>query len=957
MERQAVHHPFLAIEIDGLSVMQKIKMLLEFRIPYYVGPLKDGKNSWAIRRSTAVNSSVTPWNFESEIDLEQSAEQFILRLTNQCTYLPSEPVLPKDSLLYAEYSLLNCLNKIEVKGYPLCQEEKRQIVTFFVEEGEKFSTSNLAKFLSKLRDSRLSKGDITGIQDTLSVAYSSYSKFKRVFGDRLQTFEGRQFVEKAIHMSCLYGEDRSLFKKAIERHIENFPISDAEWNGLLRLRFSGWGRLSEKFLVKLPFEVKGEGYYSSVMDALWQTNYNLMELLHYSTLSETLNEEQEVKGQFDLEDYLEQLYLSPSVRRSIIQCYRLVEEVRRITKHDPKRIFVEVARFDGEKGQETVRRRAQLEQHYALMKDAGYLAQDLAKVQAKLSSGNYDDNRLRQKKLYLYFLQLGRCLYTGEEIDLNTLLSTQVYDIDHIYPQSLVKDDSLDNLVLVRKDKNAKKSNHLLDEAVVQSQKSLWTALRQHQLMSTEKYNRLTRRAEFTPEELRGFEARQLVTTRQATLELIRLFEKRFPDSEIVFAKSALASDFRERFELIKLRELNDCHHAHDAYLNIVVGNVHHCKFTRRYYLERKPEYVGYNRKNLYNHEIRDGQALVWCPVKKDEPVTGKETIKLVKAELQKRSVLITKRLLEGKGQLFNLTINSKADDSEGKDRIPNAPKELKARQTKEALISKYGYLDSMKPAYFVIFSYQNRKKRALAVERVCLIEQERAKDVESINKLLVEKGYEEARFIRKLYLNQKIMVAGYPYRVTGFINGGGLELKNDRDLYLDEFETEILKHVIQFRLDNELNPRLPVERYRVRFLKKGSSTDRNETYEEALIRLEKEMLLAMEIILEKLDSKAYTTYLNHDKGGKIRDNWQLLEETNLVKRAEIVCQVTNLLGRGTAANLSFLKMSTAYGRLCRKTIPSLLTSSMQAGKPLQIIDESVTGLFTRNEVIEELDH
>ena len=36
-----------------------------------------------------------------------------------------------------------------------------------------------------------------------------------------------------------------------------------------------------------------------------------------------------------------------------------------------------------------------------------------------------------------------------------------------------------------------------------------------------------------------------------------------------------------ERNEIYKSREINDLHHAKDAYLNIVVGNVFDTKFTR----------------------------------------------------------------------------------------------------------------------------------------------------------------------------------------------------------------------------------------------------------------------------------------------------------------------------------------------------------------------------------------
>lgn len=79
---------------------EKIEKLFSFRIPYYVGPLRTGngensKFAWAERKST---EKIYPWNFENVIDVEQSAENFIRRMTNKCTYLIGEDVLPKDSL-------------------------------------------------------------------------------------------------------------------------------------------------------------------------------------------------------------------------------------------------------------------------------------------------------------------------------------------------------------------------------------------------------------------------------------------------------------------------------------------------------------------------------------------------------------------------------------------------------------------------------------------------------------------------------------------------------------------------------------------------------------------------------------------------------------------------------------------------------------------------------------------
>lgn len=88
----------------------KIKQLFAFKIPYYVGPLNGEKFSWAIRKN---DNKIYPWNFNEVIDLEESAEMFIRRMTNKCTYLYGEDVLPKDSLLYSKFMVLNELNRVD----------------------------------------------------------------------------------------------------------------------------------------------------------------------------------------------------------------------------------------------------------------------------------------------------------------------------------------------------------------------------------------------------------------------------------------------------------------------------------------------------------------------------------------------------------------------------------------------------------------------------------------------------------------------------------------------------------------------------------------------------------------------------------------------------------------------------------------------------------------------------
>ena len=77
------------------------------------------------------------------------------------------------------------------------------------------------------------------------------------------------------------------------------------------------------------------------------------------------------------------------------------------------------------------------------------------------------DAEMRRDKLYLYYTQKGKCMYSGETIELEELWDNQKYDIDHIFPQSKVMDDSMDNRVLVKKKCNQmKEDKYPIDETV-----------------------------------------------------------------------------------------------------------------------------------------------------------------------------------------------------------------------------------------------------------------------------------------------------------------------------------------------------------------------------------------------------------------------------------------------------------------------------------------------------------
>lgn len=64
---------------------------------------------------------------------------------------------------------------------------------------------------------------------------------------------------------------------------------------------------------------------------------------------------------------IDNLYVSPKIKRPIYQAMQIVEEIVKIQGHDPKKIFIEVARDEGEK-KRTVSRKQKLIELYKYCK-------------------------------------------------------------------------------------------------------------------------------------------------------------------------------------------------------------------------------------------------------------------------------------------------------------------------------------------------------------------------------------------------------------------------------------------------------------------------------------------------------------------------------------------------------------------------------------------------------------
>lgn len=566
IENQAKYYPWLAeenpVEKNRKFAKYKLDELVTFRVPYYVGPLvdktesnkneKETKFAWMVRKA---KGTITPWNFENLVDRTESANRFIKRMTSKDTYIIGEDVLPASSLLYEKFKVLNELNNIKVNKKKLDVEQKQHVYLDLFTTRKNVTKDNLATSLNCDIES------ITGLSDNekFNSSLSSYIDLKAILGNAVDDCNKNKDLEKIIEYSTIF-EDGNIYKEKLS---EISWLTDEQIEKLSNIHFKGWGRLSKKLLTQITNE-NGE----RIIDALWNTSNNFIQIISDESIQAKLAE---INGEYadksNLEDILDEAYTSPQNKKAIRQVMKVVEDIEKAMKCKPTSIAIEFTRRKG-KSKLTNTRYKKISETYEKITDELISEYELGKLQSKLDS---KANNMRDI-YYLYFMQLGRDMYTGEKINIDEL--HQYYDIDHIFPRSFIKDNSLNNRVLTRKEiNNNEKADRTAADLYAVKMGDFWRKLRKQGLITEKKYkNLLTRTDSIDKYTKQSFIKRQLVETSQVVKMAANILQDKYSNTKIIEVRARLNSDLRKEYELIKNREVNDYHHAIDGYLTIFIG-------------------------------------------------------------------------------------------------------------------------------------------------------------------------------------------------------------------------------------------------------------------------------------------------------------------------------------------------------------------------------------------------
>ena len=591
LRRQGEHYPFLK------ENKEKIEKILTFRIPYYVGPLARGNRdfAWLTRNS---DQAIRPWNFEEIVDKASSAEDFINKMTNYDLYLPEEKVLPKHSLLYETFAVYNELTKVKfiaegMRDYQFLDSgQKKKIINQLFKKKRKVTEDDIIDCLQKIDN--YDGIELKGIEKQFNASLSTYHDILKIIRDKefMDDPKNGDILENVIHTLTIF-EDREMIKQRLAQY--NSIFDEKVIKALSRKHYTGWGKLSAKLINGIRDKQTGKTILDYLMDD-GKSNRNFMQLIKDDELSftEIIQKAQVVGDTDNLRQVVQNLPGSPAIKKGILQSIKIVDELVKVMGHAPESIVIEMAR----ENQTTARGKKNSQQRYKRIEDS--LKNLASGLDSNILKENPTDNvQLQNDRLFLYYLQNGKDMYTGEALNINQLSS---YDIDHIIPQAFIKDDSLDNRVLTSSKDNRGKSDNIPSLEVVEKMKAFWQQLLDSKLISERKYNNLTKaereRGGLNELDKVGFIKRQLVETRQITKHVAQILDARFNKEvteknkknrnvKIITLKSNMVSNFRKEFGLYKVREINDYHHAHDAYLNAVVA-----KAILKKYPKLEPEFV-----------------------------------------------------------------------------------------------------------------------------------------------------------------------------------------------------------------------------------------------------------------------------------------------------------------------------------------------------------------------------
>lgn len=354
---------------------------------------------------------------------------------------------------------------------------------------------------------------------------------------------------------------------------------------------------------------------------------------------------------------------------------------------------------------------------------------------------------------------------------------------------------------------------------------------------------------------------------------------------------------------MLKCREVNDLHHAKDAYLNIVVGNAYNVKFTHNKAnfikgLQNNDKAYTVKLDSMLKHNI-DG---AWI-------ADNNESLNIVKSTMNKNNIRYTRYAFEQKGGLFDQNILKK-----GKGQVP-----IKANDKRNS-IEKYGGYNRPSSSYFSLVKYFDKKGKKI-IQLVPIDSFEEHIYQNTPERYVSEKiGCDCEILIPCIKYNACISIDGFRMHLSSKSNGGAtIVCKPSIQLVVGYENEKYIKGIVK-SIETGFNADI-LKRYNI-------NSDNN------LILYD---LLSYKIKNTIYKSKFEKVFICMSSG---REKFILLD---LDEQCYIINEILKILHCNVVTG--DLKLLGGSGQSGTVTINSAL-SNIKNVKSIKLINQSVTGLF-----------
>lgn len=480
----------------------------------------------------------------------------IEKMRGTCTFEKGEPRAAKASYSFQLFNLWQHINHIRVieggEKRDLTATDRAEIFKLAHEKAE-ITYAQIRKALG-LREE----------EDFVGIRYEAGERAEKEKKTKLKDLDAYHKIKKCVESKVSKAAFEALSPDDLDAIGEALTVgrSDADISGklsdagiaqpvieaLLQIpTFTKFGHLSVTACKKiLPFLEQGCTYDK----ACEQAGYNFRA------------DEREPKTYLPPLPIEDKEITSPVVRRAISQTIKVVNAIIREMGDSPVYVNIELARelsynFDERNKIKKAQDDNAANNEAAMQQLREYLdsptGQDLVKYK-------------------LWQEQDGRCMYSGEAIEIGRLWEPGYVDVDHIVPYSICFDDRMANKVLVLARENRQKGNRLPLQYLQGKKRDEFIVRVRNSNLKSAKKNRLLKESipdeeEWKERNLRDtqFISSHLYNYIKQNLRFAPFGKDKDKKDHVTAMNGAITSYVRKRWGIKKVRADGDLHHAVDA--------------------------------------------------------------------------------------------------------------------------------------------------------------------------------------------------------------------------------------------------------------------------------------------------------------------------------------------------------------------------------------------------------